>query len=561
MNQIIVKTNYGPVQGKSSKTDDGVNYYAFQGIPYATQPEGDLRYRDPKPVQTWNDVLDATKEGPPSYCSDIFNPYDPKYGGEDKSLVLNVFTPTVKPNKPLPVFIWIHGGGFIAGSSNINLYGPDYLIENELIVVTLNYRLGVTGFLSFRDPSVGIPGNAGLKDQYMAIKWVKENISHFGGNAKNITLAGDSAGGASVQYHLVSPLSKGLFKRGIVHSGSAFNPWAGAPANSDYSLELAKSLGWNGEGGDSAAFNVIASADIRKVYEASDQLVSKLDGKVFGFVILSPFLPKVEPYESDFCFLPKPVLELGRDAWSKDIDIIIGGTADEGLMFCMNISPEAYNLIKQNSRYLVPVNVREKLNEHESKASGDILRNVYFWKSDPTDENFILYESDHQFWHGLWRFICQRYGSGGTGKTFTYWFDGKADPALKSYQAIRDYCQVPHLKGCCHADDLPLIFRTSFNGKPKPENESYQLFNQYQKMYTSFIKTGDPNVGLPDSVKWYPHGEVPIPDSDNEDYDDDEEGGAPRCLKISNEKWEMVKLPVFDRMLIWDGVYDREDLY
>lgn len=95
------------------------------------------------------------------------------------------------PNKPLPVLVWIHGGGFIFGSGSTLLYGPDYLVEKDVIVVTINYRLNIFGFLSLKDPKLGVPGNAGLKDQTMAMRWVKENIGVFGGDVNNITIAGN----------------------------------------------------------------------------------------------------------------------------------------------------------------------------------------------------------------------------------------------------------------------------------------------------------------------------------------------------------------------------------
>lgn len=557
----IIKTNNGPVRGRSSTTEDGFNYFSFQGIPYIKQPVGDLRYRDPQPVEPWDEVLDATKEGPVSYYSDCINPYGPKFGGADESININIHTPSFNPNKPLPVYVWIHGGGFIAGSSSTELYGPDYLVEHNLVFVSFNYRIGVTGFLSFRDPAIGIPGNAGLKDQNMALKWVKENIAHFGGDPNNITLAGESAGAASVHYHLISPMSEGLFNRAIIQSGTAFGPCLSVPAESDYSLELAKALGWNGEGGDAAAFKVIAETDIEKVYETGDRkLITKLEEQVFGFVFLAPFTPKVEPYVSENCFLPKPAVELSRDPWSKNIDIIIGGNSDEGLLFSVFAVPPVLEMVKQNPSLLVPYNLRGKMNVHEARAAGDILRNLYFWKSDPTAENFIKYEGDHQFWHGIWRYICQRSNCGGQGKTYIYYLEGKTDPELHVYKALRDYTSVTHLHGCNHTDDFALVFKTKYSGKPKLSNESYKLFTNFQAMYASFIKTGDPNNGLPKGVKWYPYGEIPVVESDYEDDDEEDEGNTPKCLKFTNETVELVSLPMFDRLLVWDRLYDREDL-
>lgn len=140
--------------------------------------------------------------------------------------------------------LWIHGGGFFSGSGNSEMYGPEYLVANDVVLVTINYRLGVlgkifkqnkkfsitrfkiSGFLKFDDPALEVPGNAGLKDIVLALRWVKANIKHFLGDPNNVTIFGESAGSAAVQYLILSPLAKGLFHKAIMQSGSVFNPWA-----------------------------------------------------------------------------------------------------------------------------------------------------------------------------------------------------------------------------------------------------------------------------------------------------------------------------------------------
>lgn len=113
---------------------------------------------------------------------------------------------------------WIHGGGFTSGSGNSDIYGPHYLIAEDVVVVTINYRLGVLGFLSLDDPKLEVPGNAGLKDQVMALKWVQKNIRNFGGDPNNVTIFGESAGGSSVHFLLLSPMAKGVSNLAIFHT-------------------------------------------------------------------------------------------------------------------------------------------------------------------------------------------------------------------------------------------------------------------------------------------------------------------------------------------------------
>jgi carboxylesterase type B len=133
--------------------------------------------------------------------------------GSEDCLFLNVYTqqlPLDTINTLKPVMVWIHGGGFSTGSSKSDLYGPEFLLTEDIVLVTINYRLGIFGFLSFEDASLEVPGNAGLKDMVMALKWVQKNISKFSGDPNNVTVFGESAGGMSVHYLVLSPLAAGI---------------------------------------------------------------------------------------------------------------------------------------------------------------------------------------------------------------------------------------------------------------------------------------------------------------------------------------------------------------
>lgn len=173
----------------------------------------------PQPVIPWSGIRKAIKHGPVCPQVDIFhNKFIP---GEEDCLFLNVYSPDLTPKEPLPVMVLIHGGGYKTGSGNVNHYGPDFLVQHGVIVVTLNYRLEALGFLCLDNEDV--PGNAGLKDQVAVLRWVQKNIVNFVGDPNNVTVFGESAGSASIGYHLVSPMSKGLFKRAIFMSGTPFN--------------------------------------------------------------------------------------------------------------------------------------------------------------------------------------------------------------------------------------------------------------------------------------------------------------------------------------------------
>lgn len=169
-------------------------------------------------MEPWDGNFDATEEGPACPQEAFLIPLNQS----EDCLRLNIYTrQTIKAETP--VLFNIHGGGFIGNSGQSGLYGPEFLLDHDIVLVTINYRLGALGFFSTGDQYA--PGNYGLKDQVEALKWVKNNIRHFGGDPSRITIAGEGTGAASVGLHLVSPMSRGLFHRAMMISGSAISPW------------------------------------------------------------------------------------------------------------------------------------------------------------------------------------------------------------------------------------------------------------------------------------------------------------------------------------------------
>jgi para-nitrobenzyl esterase len=212
---LVAATADGAVRGKAAGAMD-----EFLGIPYAAPPVGSLRWRPPQRAARWTGIREATAFAP--HC-----PQPPSAFGvastSENCLYLNVFTPagTWNDGRGLPVMVWIHGGSFLVGESND--YIPAGLVRHGVIVVTINYRLGALGFLAqlaLASHPGGPSGNYGLMDQQAALRWVQANIGHFGGDPRNVTLSGESAGGLSVLAQLVSPGARGLFSRAIAESGT-----------------------------------------------------------------------------------------------------------------------------------------------------------------------------------------------------------------------------------------------------------------------------------------------------------------------------------------------------
>jgi para-nitrobenzyl esterase len=206
---------------KGAETDD---LFAFRGIPYAAPPLGDLRWRPPQPAKRWRGVRDASQFA--GHCAQPASPFGLATTNED-CLYLNVYVPRPKSVHDLfpifkPVMVWFHGGAFFLGQSDG--YDPARLVEQGVVVVTVNYRLGLLGFLAHpaltAESAYGGSGDYGLMDQQAALRWVERNIALFGGDPRNVTIFGQSAGGLSVHSHLASTDSAGLFDRAIIQSGA-----------------------------------------------------------------------------------------------------------------------------------------------------------------------------------------------------------------------------------------------------------------------------------------------------------------------------------------------------
>lgn len=229
---LIISTVKGKMRGKTMISSTGKKIDVFMSIPYAQPPLGALRYRHPRPVEKWSGVLNATHQ--PNSCvqivdttfgdfvgADMWNPNTPM---SEDCLYVNVFVPHPRPKKS-PVMVWIYGGGFFQGTSTLDVYDYKTLAtEENIILVSLQYRVANLGFLYLGTPDA--PGNVGLFDQNLALRWVHDNIHHFGGDASRVTLFGESAGAVSVSMHLLSPMSRDLFQRAILQSGSPTTPWA-----------------------------------------------------------------------------------------------------------------------------------------------------------------------------------------------------------------------------------------------------------------------------------------------------------------------------------------------
>jgi carboxylesterase type B len=218
-----VKVEGGLIEGIA---EAGITVY--KGIPFAAPPTGNLRWRPPQPVKSWDSVLKVDHFAPACPQVPLPIPIFPKVETSEDCLYLNVWTPAQSPGENLPVMVWIYGGGFALGATSTPLYSGEQLAKMGVIVVSIAYRVGPLGFLAHPDLTAESPrkvsGNYGLLDQIAALEWVQRNIKAFGGNPGGVTIFGESAGGISVSMLAASPLAKGLFQRAICESGGSFSP-------------------------------------------------------------------------------------------------------------------------------------------------------------------------------------------------------------------------------------------------------------------------------------------------------------------------------------------------
>ncbi len=456
----VVRTKFGPVSGKTSGA-----VRAYLGIPYAAPPVGELRWKPPRDPKPWRSTLACVEL--PAACP------QPSMGAgfvrkklrmDEDCLYLNVWTPARKADAKLAVMVWIHGGGFVIGSSAKRVYAGESLAKKGVVVVTINYRLGPFGFLahpalSAESPN-GASGNWGLMDQVHALKWVRANIAAFGGDPGNVTIFGESAGAVSVYCLMSSPLARGLFHRAIAQSGAAPSRMAhlkerrGAMVSAETLGEgVARRLGAT-KGTGAETLTAMREKSWREVLEASKSNLVIMPGSSSAMLLC------VDGY-----VLPDTPGKIFTAGGQASVPLLAGSNADEGTIFTRRMKVDSLAALKRH--------LRLKLGPMTDKAM-----EIYGATDDASAKRAITEMIGDAFVAGARRAV--RSQSRIQGRTYLYHFTRSTRWARRMGL------------GCFHGAEIPYVFG-HLPGRLYGE-EDEKLSEKIMNYWVGFARSGDPNA-------------------------------------------------------------------
>jgi para-nitrobenzyl esterase len=446
-----VKTQYGTIKGTVNESE---TVAMFKGIPFAAPPVGDLRWREPQPPEAWEGVRDASKFGAnPIQVNNRRLPWTDEFmiKGESSEdcLFLNVWTPAKSVSDKLPVMVWIFGGGLQEGSGSIDAYDGEELAKKGIIVVSINYRVGLMGF--FAHPELTAEsihkssGNYGFLDQLAALKWINANITEFGGDPQRVTICGQSAGSRSVHALTASPLAKGLFRGAIANSGASMDRFTsfGTLADAEKNgLEFAKTKGAS----TVAQLRAMSAADLIA------------NSPRFGACI-------------DGYYLPEDMVSIFKNGQQNDVPTMTGMVADEGS------SSEDYGK-GTKADYI------EKAKKNYG-AKADEFLSLYPVNSDADVASMSIEAARENGRIATYKWAIFR---GTTAKTpvYTYYFErGIPWPEHPEF-------------GAFHTSDIPRFFNNLKKLDRPWTDEDRVLADKASSYWVNFVTNGDPNgAGLP----------------------------------------------------------------
>jgi para-nitrobenzyl esterase len=450
--ESTVKVEQGLLKG--APTASGV--MVFKGVPYAQPPTGDLRWKAPKKAAAWEGARDAA-QFPPTCMQQPYAPgslyYQKLENLSEDCLYLNIWTAAKSAKERRPVMVWIHGGALTRGSGSTPTYDGEALVKKGVVLVTINYRLGIFGFFAHpaltKESDRNSSGNYGILDQISALEWVQKNIAAFGGDPKRVTIFGESAGSWSVNLLTATPLARGLFHRAIGQSGGRFSSSTSLAEAEKTGIKLAAALGVTGGGDELAALRAKSAEDLLKHNTLAGPAV-------------------------DGWMLPASVREIFETGKHNDVPLMVGSNADEGTAFVapeMTQSPEAY---------------KSGIERRYGADAAEVLKLYPGATKDEVRTSMLNAMRDQTF---MWqmRKWAELASSKGKSKAYLYYFT-RVPPGPGSERF-----------GAFHAAEIAYAFGNL--NPPRPWEEADRKLSETMMGYwVNFAATGDPNgKGLP---KW-----------------------------------------------------------
>lgn len=510
---LTVTTRSGRVRGIRIPTPDNGHVTGFLGIPYGEPPVGNRRFRRSEPKKPWTDVVEAN-----DYQKACYQFVDASYPGfpgsemwnpnremSEDCLYLNVWVPTSPRPHNLTVMVWIYGGGFYSGSTSLDVYDGRYLAHNEMVVVvSMSYRIGAFGFLALHGSSEA-PGNVGLLDQRLALQWVQDNIHYFGGNPKQVTIFGESAGGASVGFHLLSPDSRPTFTRAILQSGVPNSPWASVtPAEARRRATLlGKLVGCEG-GNDTELVDCLRN---KSPYDLIDKEWLVLPwSALFRF----SFVPVV-----DGVVVPDAPDAMIASGNFKDTQILLGVNQDEGSYFLLYGAP---GFSKDNASLISREEFMEGVKLSVPHANDIGIESVVLQYTDWLDENNPVKNrdalddivGDHNVICPLQTFAksyaqynalrANMAGGGLPGNAGVMNANAQTGVYLYLFDHVASNLAWPEWMGVIHGYEIEFVFGLPLERRLNYTAEEERLSRRMMKYWANFARTGNPNMNHDGSV-------------------------------------------------------------
>ncbi|CAG9858054.1 unnamed protein product [Phyllotreta striolata] len=465
----VITLPSGKIRGQQvqARFDKNLLYYAYQGIPFASPPTGKLRFLPPRPAKNWSGIKDVLDNQISCYAVDA----EDEHFSED-CLYLSVYTPTAPMNNTkLNVLVFIYGGTFLHGHMTYGYKKGGFLMQEDIVLVTFNYRVGPFGFLSTGDTV--IPGNMGLKDQQFALKWVQRNIHLFGGDPAKVTLMGQSAGSASVTYQLIAPSSAGLFRAAIGCSGTFLCPWA-------YQIQAVDT-----------AYGIAAEIDPQFTRNrTSQELLEFLQGVDVQEIVKTKnkynvFSPVIEVPHAG-AIISDVMYDRADKGMFKKVPIFMGINSEEGIGLGKNITSLLKRLenYDKNPRLVVNDDMYIKDDDEKLKVGKDIIK-IYV-KNGTLENNppkGIQLYSDDRFTRGIIKF-AELVAKHTDVYFYQFSYHGELGKATNNVT-------IPGIGKVKHAEDQRYFWSEHDDYGSYPARDVVTV-RRYNKLIANFIKTLNP---------------------------------------------------------------------